>query len=59
MKKDEKKSKPATEEVPGEADSMISELKSAYKSIIRLRNSSGHRKISLEIERKIRRKPKD
>lgn len=61
MREDESK-KDKTGEVAGNAfpsdEAMLSELKSAYESITRLQNTMEHRKISLEIERKLRREGK-
>lgn len=59
MTKDDKNAHAQSEE-PNESDSnaILAELKSAYKSLTRLKNSSWHRKITLEIERKIYREHK-
>lgn len=39
-----------------DTESIIAELKAAYRSITRLKNTPAHRKITLEIERRLWRK---
>ena len=59
MGKEEEKQmshEPAAEPRGWDAESIIEELKAAYRSINRLKNTPGHRKITLEIERRLRRK---
>ncbi|MBR5622347.1 MAG: hypothetical protein IKW49_04075 [Opitutales bacterium] len=46
---------PAEETRGWDAESIIAELKAAYRSITRLKNTPVHRKITLEIERRLRR----
>lgn len=46
----------AAESRSWDAESIIEELKVAYRSINRLKNTPVHRKITLEIERRLRSK---
>lgn len=56
MTKDEEQSGDRTKKTDmHDSVTILAELKSAYESINRLKNTSGHRKMLLEIERKIRR----
>ena len=48
-------SESAAESRGWDAESIIAELKAAYRSITRLKNTPVHRKITLEIERRLRR----
>ncbi len=57
MEKEEGKQTPpesAAEIRDWDAESIIAELKAAYRSITRLKNTPVHRKITLGIERRLR-----